>query len=182
MTPYQPLDDTSRRDDGQSSGDRDAITIEVPNENQFILLCVLTLGLYAVWWMYKTWRFFDEREPANLYPILRAVLALFFLYSLLQRIKVYALEREQAVLFQPLVQYLAYILLSLTGYLPEPYFLVALASYLMLLPGYRTLYAAMDAEPHFRIHYQERLSQQQLALVFVGGFFWLMMIIGLFGS
>ena len=43
-------------------------------------------------------------------------------------------------------------------------------------------YAAMDAEPHFRIHYQEQFSQRQLALVFIGGFFWLMMIIGLFAA
>jgi len=182
MTPYEPLDDTSQWDDGSTSRDPNAISLLVPNENQFILLCVLTLGLYAVWWMYKTWRFFDERDPVNLYPILRAVLALFFLYSLLQRIKVYALEREQAVTFQPMVQYLGYIALSLTGYLPEPYFLVALAAYLMLLPGYRTLYAAMDADPHFRIHYQEQFSQRQLGLVFIGGFFWLMMIIGLFAA
>jgi len=182
MTPYEPLDDTSQWDDEQSPNDQHAISIEVPNENQFILLCVLTLGLYAVWWMYKTWRFFDEREPVNLYPILRAVLALFFLYSLFQRIRQYALDREQAVAFQPVVQYLAYIALSLTGYLPEPYFLVALAAYLMLLPGYRTLYAAMNAEPHFRIRYQEQYSQRQLALVFVGGFFWLLMIIGLLAN
>lgn len=56
------------------------------NLNQFILLSVLSLGLYNIWWMFKTWRFFLQKDQLDIQPAFRAIFSIFFLYGLFERI------------------------------------------------------------------------------------------------
>ena len=175
MTPYEPLDDNQE----WLSQRPGAEEIHTPNENQFILLCVLTLGLYAVWWMYKTWRFFDEREGQNLLPALRAILAIFFLPGLLNRILGFAQERGYTESYSPLLLYLGYIILNLTGYLPDPYFFIALTAYLLLLPPYRAFYSALDLDPGYNLQLQDTFNNRQWLLVALGATMWLFIIAGM---
>ncbi len=37
------------------------ITLEM-----FIFLCFITLGLYNIWWIYKQWRFFNQKERSDI--------------------------------------------------------------------------------------------------------------------
>lgn len=175
MTSYEPIDD----DQEWLSQKPNTQTISTPNENQFILLCVLTLGLYAVWWMYKTWRFFDEREEQNLLPVLRAILAIFFLPGLLNRILGFAQERGYEESYSPILIYLGYIVLNLTGYLPDPYFFIALTAYLLLLPPYRAFYSGLRLDTGFHLQLQETFNNRQWLLVAFGAFMWLFIIAGM---
>jgi len=34
----------------------------------FIFLSIITLGLYSVWWIYKAWRFFQQKEMIDIMP------------------------------------------------------------------------------------------------------------------
>ena len=36
--------------------------------NMFIFLSITTLGLYSVWWIYKAWRFFQQKEMIDIMP------------------------------------------------------------------------------------------------------------------
>lgn len=156
-------------------------SVEVPTENQFILLCVLTLGLYAIWWMYKCWRYFEEQERRRLYSALRAVFSIIFLYGLFLRIRQLSATNKVPAPYSSLALYLGYISISLAGYLPEPYFLLAMFAYLLLLPPYRTFYAALEASKQYNILWQISFNQRQQLLVFLGGLMWLLLVAGLFG-
>ena len=175
----EPLDhqpDWFKKDD-----EGNTMPIEVPTENQFILLSVLTIGLYPIWWMYKCWLYFQEKEQVRLYPVFRAIFSIVFLFGLFNRIKSLAQQNGEEVNFSPLFLFLGYIAIALTGYLPEPYFLFAFFGYLLLLPPYRTFYQALRAGKTFTVQWQNNFNQRQQALVLFGGFLWLIMIIGLFG-
>mgnify|MGYP006266151031 CR=1 FL=1 len=173
--PIEPLEDPRSRD-GEKT---DAPTITLPNENHFILLCVATLGLYAIWWMYRSWRFFDEREPRDLLPFLRALISIIFLPGLLLRIQNYARITGYPVSFSPILIYLGFVGLNLTGYLPKPYFLITLTAYLMLLPPYRAFYSGIDLDPGYRLTLQETLNQRQIFLLAAGIGFWFLLIDGM---
>jgi hypothetical protein len=47
----------------------------------FFFLCFFTLGLYSLWWQYRTWRFFKEKDNLDVYPVARSFFFNFF-YSL----------------------------------------------------------------------------------------------------
>ncbi|MGC4021502.1 MAG: DUF4234 domain-containing protein [Cyclobacteriaceae bacterium] len=61
--------------------------------DKFIILSIMTFSLYQLWWMYKTWRFFKQKEQLDIYPAMRALFSIFFLTSLFREINDYALEK-----------------------------------------------------------------------------------------
>ena len=48
---------------------------------------IATLGLYQVYWIYRNWRFFKERDGLSIQPFWRGVFGVFFFNSLLNNIK-----------------------------------------------------------------------------------------------
>lgn len=49
--------------------------------NKFMFLCVLTMGLYLIWWMFKAWRFFMQKDKLDIMPAFRTVLYIIFVPS-----------------------------------------------------------------------------------------------------
>lgn len=56
----------------------------------FIILNILSLGLYQIYWFYKTWGFFKEKEKSDISPIGRAIFSLVFAYTLFEKILILA--------------------------------------------------------------------------------------------
>ena len=52
---------------------------------RFILLSLLTLGLYKTYWFYKDWAAIKKAERTRIHPLLRALFYMFFIYSLFER-------------------------------------------------------------------------------------------------
>ncbi|MFD2902573.1 hypothetical protein [Sphingobacterium anhuiense] len=57
---------------------------------QFTILNIATGGVYALWWVYKEWRFIEEKDNLHLQPAGRTIFSVFFIYSLFTRILDYA--------------------------------------------------------------------------------------------
>ena len=51
----------------------------VISQSKFVVLSFLTLGLYGVWWMFKSWKFFKEYEKEDIMPAARAIFSIIFL-------------------------------------------------------------------------------------------------------
>ena len=44
---------------------------ELLSAQKFILLCVFSLGLYELWWIYKSWSFFRDKDNLDIMPVLK---------------------------------------------------------------------------------------------------------------
>ena len=62
----------------------------ITSTGKFIILSILSLGIYELVWMYRNWKFFKEKEKTDISPFWRAWFAIFFIYFLLKKILEYA--------------------------------------------------------------------------------------------
>ena len=53
---------------------------------RLILMSIVSFSLYEVYWMYKNWRYVQERDNLPIQPFWRAVFGIFFCHALLRRI------------------------------------------------------------------------------------------------
>ena len=46
--------------------------------NKFIFLSIISFGTYEIWWIYKAWRFYQQKEKLDIMPAARAIFSIFF--------------------------------------------------------------------------------------------------------
>jgi hypothetical protein len=109
----------------------------VVGSSKFLLMCVVTFGLYQLYWFYQQWRHV-QRRGESVHPALRTLLSGLFCYALFRRIADTALERRVDPVPSPLLCTAAFIGLSLTVRLPQPWSLLSLLSLLPLALVQRT--------------------------------------------
>ena len=102
----------------------------VVGSGKFLLMCVVTFGFYQLYWFYQQWRHV-QRRGESVHPALRTIFSGLFCYALFRRIADMALERQVDPVASPLLCTAAFIGLSLTVQLPQPW---SLLSVLSLLP------------------------------------------------
>ena len=39
--------------------------------NKFVFLSVISFGTYEIWWIYKSWKFFKQKDELDINPIVR---------------------------------------------------------------------------------------------------------------
>jgi hypothetical protein len=120
---------------------------------KLVVMSLVTLGLYELYWFWKHWTRVKTRTGEDLRPFWRAFFVLFFCYSLFERLKVQALERGMPVRWTPGGLTAAFILLTLTTRLPDPFWLAAFLSIWPLTSFQRTANAlclldAPSADPN----------------------------------
>lgn len=54
----------------------------VVSKKKMILLLVLTLGIYQVYWFYQNWRHYQKASGEKIWPLPRAIFAIFFVHAL----------------------------------------------------------------------------------------------------
>jgi len=152
--------------------------LKVISLNKFIFLSFISFGLYQIWWMFKTWRFFLIKDKLNIMPAARAIFSIFFLYSLFNRIKTYSKEQEYPHDFSSGWMYLGYLITSLLVRLPDPYWLISLCSIIFLIPAFKALnYAQKQIETTIE---QEKFNTPQIILIIIGSIMWLLIFISFF--
>lgn len=101
---------------------------------KLVLLSVCTLGFYELYWFYKNWKFVNERENLQIWPIWRAFFAFFFCYSLFARINVSSDTLGIESRASPGVLAAAWIIVTLSWKLPDPYMLISFLAVFALVP------------------------------------------------
>lgn len=97
--------------------------------DKFILLSVLSYGLYPLLWFYRNWRQIKKEEGSNLWPWARTLFAPLWYYPLLKRLEVRSAVGLAAVFW----------LSGLLWRLPDPYWLVSVLYFLPLLPALQVI-------------------------------------------
>jgi hypothetical protein len=45
--------------------------------NKFIFLSIISFGAYEIWWIYKAWKFYQQKENLDIMPAARALFSIF---------------------------------------------------------------------------------------------------------
>jgi hypothetical protein len=149
------------------------------NTGQFVLLSILTMGLYGVWWMYKSWRFFQEKENLDIMPAARAIFSIFFLISLMNKILEYAREKGYGGDYSTVLLFVCFFMANLLSRLPDPYWLISLFGFFFLIPPFQALNYAKQNDPTIEAVEQDSFNTRQVILLVVFGAFWLLILAGL---
>ena len=104
---------------------------------KLVALSVCTLGIYQIYWFYKHWVLIKEHSEPHIVPWARAFFGFFWCYSCFEFIRNEErhLDLEPTLRAGPLT--IAWIAVSLTWRLPEPYFLIGFLAPLLLVPVQR---------------------------------------------
>jgi hypothetical protein len=122
---------------------------------KFLLMCVVTFGVYEIYWFYQQWRHVQGRGE-RVHPALRTLFAGLFCYSLFRRVSQDATARGIARAPSPVACAVAFVLLAITVQLPDPWSTLALLQLLPLAMVQRTASAAAlaavpGADPNTRL-------------------------------
>lgn len=101
---------------------------------KFVVMSIVTLGLYELYWAYRTWSFVKQRDRVRMMPFWRAWFMLFWVFDLLRLIK-RDLSPQIPVDYRYGWLTFAYVLLWLSARLPFPLGMVSILGFLPLLPA-----------------------------------------------
>lgn len=153
--------------------------IEIVTLQKFVILSFISFGLYPIWWMYKTWKFFKEKDNLDVMPVPRAIFAIFFLNGLFEGVQGFAQSKGYTKTFSSVGCFLGVIGLNFTSRLPEPYFLVSILSFLFFIPAVEALNYGIRNSSGYEIRDTEYFNARQLILIILGGIFWILVLMGL---
>ncbi len=154
--------------------DQSTISVE-----KFVFLSVITFGFYQLWWSYKAWRFFKQKQDLDITPPLRALFSLFFQWPLFTRIKDFSEAEGYNPGFSPFLLFIGSLFLDLFSLMPEPYFLLSILSVVFYIPPFKALNYAKTQCNEFVTIEQKSFNTRQIVLIIISSVLWLLMIVGL---
>jgi len=105
---------------------------------KFVVMSIVTLGLYDVYWVWRQWKRFAEQGEV-LSPFWRTFFLVFTNYSLFARVRSRAREEGIEVGWSPALMATLYLVLNVTWRLPDPWVLVSLLVFVPLIPIQETI-------------------------------------------
>jgi hypothetical protein len=54
------------------------------SQSRFIMMSLITFGLYEAYWIYKNWQYIEKRDKINIKPFWRGIFGIFYIHTLLQ--------------------------------------------------------------------------------------------------
>jgi hypothetical protein len=122
---------------------REPVQEELPffavSTHKFVVMCVVTLGLYQYYWFYKQWRHLARASRVPISPFWRTFFAPLWGFSLFAHVEARAELDKIAVPWNDVVLGVAYLLLPMTWPLPHGWSLISLLAFVPLIPAQRTI-------------------------------------------
>ena len=114
---------------------------------KFVLMDVVTLGVYAMYWSYRNWRFVKDRDQSDIIPILCAIFHPLTFYWLMKSLAPTLESRElTSTTFRVLLASLL-ILITATSALPDPYWLLSVFSFVPVMPVVLAMWSTAKRTP-----------------------------------
>ena len=147
--------------------------------NKFIFLSIISFGAYEIWWIYKAWKFFQQKERLDIMPAARAIFSIIFLNTLLNKILDFAKEKGYKDNYSATSLFIGFITGNLLAKLPDPFWLISILSFVFLIPPFKALNYAKENSRDFIVNEQASFSGRQIALIVIGVFFWGLVLIAM---
>ena len=115
------------------------------SERKLLVLSLLTFSLYQFYWFYRNWQIEKRTEHPAIMPVGRSLLVYFFCHAAFRRVS----ERAVAHGLQPLpagALTIGWVVSSLMGEIPPPYFFAVFLTPLFMLPVQRAANAVNRIE------------------------------------
>ena len=157
-------------------------SLEIVSSWKVVVLSVLTVGLYEAYWMYKSWKFFKEKDGIEVTPVARAILSIFFLPNLFKRIEDFAEQEGYESPFPAIICYIAYFALNFTSGLGDFYWLWSFAAVFCLVPAIDSLNFALEQNDEISTFQQEGFNTRQKWLIVVCLLLWGLIIYSFSGN
>lgn len=106
---------------------------------KFVTMSIVTLGLYDIYWCYHQWVRVRDRGERDISPFWRAFIAPLWGFSLFPKVSEYARACQEPVSWSPGLLATAFLVLSITWRLPDPWWLVSLLAFVPLMPVVATI-------------------------------------------
>jgi hypothetical protein len=152
---------------------------KIINVKKFIFLSIITFGLYEIWWIYKAWRFFQNKEGSPIKPALRTIFSFIFLYSLLMKIQIFADEKGYRKQYSSILLFIGFVFFNMLSQLPYPYWFISFLSIVFLVQPFKALNFAMSNSTEFLVKDSTSFNTKQVVLIIFGIIFWALVILGL---
>jgi hypothetical protein len=152
---------------------------EIINLNKFIILSIISFGAYEIWWMYKAWRFFKQKEKLEIFPGARAIFCVFFLNSLFNKILEFAKEKGYSNNFSSSTLFICFLIANLLAKLPDPFWLISIFSFVFIIPPFEALNYAKQKSTNIIIIDRTGFNGRQITLIVLGTIFWALTIWGM---
>lgn len=148
------------------------------SENKFIFLSIISLGLYQIWWAFKAWRFYQQKQRLDIFPALRALFGILFLIALFERTLAFAKTKGYQSSYSPVLLFFGIILFGLLSYLPGPMWLTSILSAAFFMPPFNALNFARRNSPDLVIVEQSSFNIRQYILIVGGAALWGLLLVG----
>ncbi|WP_156026943.1 hypothetical protein [Sporocytophaga myxococcoides] len=145
---------------------------------RFLFLSFISLGAYEIWWMYKAWRFYQQKDKSDINPVARAIFSIFFINSLLGKILSFAKEKGYSENYSSAGLATGFIVLNLLSGLPDPFWWISILSFVFLIPAFTAFNFAKQNSNEFQVKEQDSFNGRQVALIVIGAIIWIVVIIG----
>jgi hypothetical protein len=147
--------------------------------SKFILLSVISFGLYPLWWTYKAWRFYKQKEKTDIQPALRAIFGIFYLTSLFNKILYSAHEKNYTESYSSGALFAGYFILNVLARLPDPFWMISLLSFAFFILPFKALNFTKLNSSDLTVIEQDSFSAKQITLIVFGSLFWILVIYGM---
>lgn len=147
--------------------------------NKFIFLSLISYGTYEIWWMYKAWKYYKQKEKSDIVPAARAIFALFFLNALFGKIQDSAREKGYEKTYSTVPLFIGFFVVNALYRLPDPYSLLSLLSFIFLIPAFHALNFEKRNSPEIIVNEQTGFSNRQIGLILIGLVFWVLALYGM---
>lgn len=146
---------------------------------KLVLMSVCTFGFYELYWFYKNWVLIKQRTGRNIMPVWRSIFAPLWGFSLFGEVKSASVEHGVPSSLSAGMLGLLYLLIGFVSYAPDPFWLVALFSFVPLLPvNALAIDVNQKLDPKFQSN--EFFSPWNWAAIVIGGGLLLLTILGTF--
>jgi ABC-type uncharacterized transport system permease subunit len=145
----------------------------------FSVLSLVTFGIYPCFWSYYQWKHIKQRDQLDIIPAVRALFLPLWLYSLAKNIQESAVQHNLPKRYSSGVIAIVYFVLSFLHKLPDPYWLVSLLAFSVMIPVVRTNNLVLEKEIP-SIEKNPKVGIVKWILIGLGFAFFLLALMGTF--
>ena len=146
---------------------------------KFVAMSLCTLGIYELYWCYKNWHRVRARTGEKLSPFWRAFFAPLWCFSLFRRVGEYQDDGGAPISWSPGLLGTIYLVLTISWRLPDPWWLISLATFVPILPVLSTT-QAINARTTASESLNESVTAGNVVILVLGGLLLLLALVGTF--
>lgn len=142
---------------------------------KFCIMCLCTLNLYGVYWVYKNWCYLRDKEGDNIVPVFRSLFMVLSFYSFHRNLKAYCKKHNKEYRISDFVGFalaVLFFILSVVGTSHTWISLVGLVSFVCLIPFVLAI-NALNGESSNHFEENSRFGVAHFMLVLLAGQFWI---------